>query len=54
MDHLARAQRLLELQEAENARVSPLSVFTLGRVHTEDAGGSLHFSAFTLNGCVLI
>lgn len=22
MDHLARAQRLLELQEAENARVS--------------------------------
>ena len=23
MDHLARAQRMLELQEAENARVSP-------------------------------
>lgn len=38
MDHLARAQRILELQEAENARVSDAVLLTSGweRCHCPD------------------
>lgn len=45
MDHLARAQRILELQEAENARVSIVFI----HIGTESAPIPAVFSVFRTN-----